>query len=124
VTSGTGRGAKFIALPIYSQIFRKLLGESPFFGTLNLVLPQSESDYITSRFKEGRVFTDLEYEGHEYGGIVVIPLVIPCEDNEISAVAVRPHLTTHDSNIIEIVSSKHLRKCLELKDNDELTVEF
>lgn len=124
MTSGTGRGAKFISLPIYSEIFQELLGDPPFFGTLNLILPKSETDYISNRFNEGKVFTDLEFEGKSYGGIVTIPLVIPCKDKNINAVAVRPHLTTHASNIIEIVSPIHLRECLELKDDDQLDVKF
>jgi riboflavin kinase len=124
VTSGTGRGAKFIALPIYSDIFRSLLGDDPFFGTLNLILPSSEIDYISEKFKKGRVFEDLIYNEKEYGGIITIPVTIACNDHTIDAIAVRPNLTTHDSNIVEIVSTKHLRECLNLKDEDTLEVIF
>ena len=122
VQSGTGRGAKFIALPIYANIFESYLGKPPFFGTLNLKLNDTAAAIVNKAFRQGKVFDNLEYEGKEYGGIVVIKVSIALNGKSIDAVAVRPHLTEHEGNIVELVSDKNLRQTLELQDGD--TVKF
>ncbi len=122
IQSGMGRGANFIAMPIYHDIFSKLLNEDPFPGTLNLKLVGDPIEVINVAFENGKVFDDLEVDGKSFGGIITIPVRILGYEREIIAVGVRPLLTTHTSEIIEIVSGDHIRSTLRVKDGQ--TVEF
>jgi len=124
VQSGTGRGAKFIAIPIYSEIFESHLGDTPFYGTLNLQLDEDGAKIINQAFQEGQVYEDLVYEGKEFGGIVIVPVRIKSNGTSIDSVAVRPYLTTHDSDVVELVATKHLRKVLDLEDGDTVSFEL
>ena len=118
IVVGTGRGAKFISLPIYEQIFEKLLSKKPFHGTLNLQLKDDDAKIIKEKFIDGTVYDESIYKGKAYGGIITLPIKIVCDEGEIDGVAVRPHLTSHSSSIIEIVSHKHLRSCLKVGTGD------
>ena len=120
VESGVGRGATFIAIPVYHEIFEDLLEDTPFPGTLNVKLKLNDAEVVNQAFETGIVHENLEYDGRSYGGIVVIPLEIIGPSDNIRAVGVRPHLTSHTSDILEIVSGIHLRSSLDLKDGNSM----
>lgn len=124
VLSGTGRGAKFISLPIYKNIFENLLGKEPFLGTLNIELPTEDAKFVNKKFSEGQVFDNLEYNNKEYGGIITIPLEVIYNGESYNGVGVRPYLTVHDSDVLEIVSPIHLRKNMNLEDGDHIEVKI
>ncbi len=122
VQEGKGEGAKFISLPTYDKIFTKLLGSQPFPGTLNVKISEEDGRVVTELFnKKGQRFEELYFQNKKMGDIIVIPCEIGGLSNHKSVI-VRPLLTTHHIDIIEIVSSAHIRDILNLKDQDQITV--
>lgn len=121
VLSGTGRGAGFIALPIYNNIFSLYLNDSPYHGTLNIKLNDEDATHVNQKFEQGHTHEELVSDGKKYGGIVIIKVRLVGKPS-IPAVGVRPLLTTHQSDILEIVSATHLRSLFNVTDGDELII--
>ncbi len=124
LTSGLNRGAKFLALPVYKSIFTKELKEEPFCGTLNLVISPEDAELVGRLFDSAHTFDNLVNEGKPVGAIATLPIRLSNGEHERFSVIVRPLLTSHQSEIIEIVSSICFREEWGLEDGDTLTVEF
>jgi riboflavin kinase len=124
LVTGVGRGAKFISIPIYSNIFYQLLGKTPFLGTLNLKLSQLDTKYVEQVFLQGTVFDNLSYKGVSYGGIITVDVDLHFNQMILHCVGVRPLLTSHDKNIIEVVSDVNIREHWELYNSENVTITF
>ena len=122
IVTGTGRGAKFIALPIYFQIFKEELLENPFCGTLNLKLAKEDRPAVNAIFEHGKTYLDLEFEGKKMGDIIVIRLKIGDNGRSVNCVGVRPKLTSHDQSILEVVARDNIRELWGVKDGDEIEI--
>lgn len=122
IVTGTGRGSKFIALPIYFQIFKEELLEDPFCGTLNLKLAKEDRPGVNAIFEHGKPYLDLEFEGKKMGDIVVIRLKIGDNGRSVKCVGVRPKLTSHDQSILEVVARDNIRELWGVKDGDEIEI--
>ncbi len=119
VQSGLGEGGYYVSLPGYVREFEKKLGFIPFAGTLNLkikgdlhlMLAQSEKIMING-FKE---------KDRTFGSLAAYKVKI----NSTNAAIIVPERTSHDKDLIEIVSPNKLRESLRLKDGDllELVIE-
>lgn len=125
IVSGLGRGAKFLAMPVYSNIFRKELGGSPFLGTLNVIIPESHRSAIDAYMDNGKKYENLlNQEGKPTGGIIINKFRLIIDGTKLNCVGVRPILTSHDNSVIEIVAIENIRKRFDLNNNNELIVEY
>ena len=110
VRSGLGKGKYFLSLEVYRGIFKGVLGEEPYPGTLNLEFEQ-KLELRNSFYPAGHGGFDFEY------------CKLRKDGKEVRAVIIRPHMSSHSRNVLEVVSEKYLRDYLGLKDGDYVKVE-
>ncbi len=122
IISGTGRGSKFISMPVYLDIFSKLLNSLPYPGTLNIKLDEKYVEIVNRYFEIGTKFDNLLANGKQTGGIIVNHFYLSIDDEDCLCIGVRPLLTKHKTDVLEIVSQHFLRKKLELEDSSRLTL--
>lgn len=121
VFSGFKEGAYYISLEGYAGRFRSLLGFVPFPGTLNLKL--SSPAQIEQR-RQLEVLSGVEIPGFEdgqrsYGPVKCFRAEV---DGRIPGAVLAIERTHYDSSVLEVISSRNLRRALRLKDGDECTV--
>ena len=116
VTSGQGKGAYFMSLPVYKTQFEKQLNFSPFPGTLNIKISEEETDAIHS-IEEDKLEI---IEGKDNFGDVL--LVHATLNNEIDGAIVFPKKTTNKENILEFITSKKLKDTIGIKDGDSVKI--
>ncbi len=120
VISGLGEGRYYMSLPAYQDQFRKVLGQDPFPGTLNLRLSSASGDVkkkvdalpwtrIQGFVQDGRTFGDARS--------------LPCRIGEIPCAIVVPGRSHYPDDVIELISPVELRVALGLSDGDLVTVE-
>ncbi len=124
VTSGLGKGGKFIAIPLYEEIFERILGKRPFHGTLNLEVDSVDAVKVGKAFMEqGMLHDGLEWDGKKMGAIETLSAVLWIGTRKLKVSLVRPALTEHHREVIEVVSDLHLRQEFGLEDGDEVDLE-
>jgi riboflavin kinase len=106
VLDGLGKGKNFVKIPFYNFLFSQLLLANPFPGTLNIALQESIQfkHFIRGNAHHGGLW-------YRRAFLFNIPILI-----------IRPFKTTHLKNIVEIVSSWHLRTLFNLKNNNEVSL--
>lgn len=124
LSSGLNRGAKFLALPMYNKIFEKELNGPPFCGTLNLSVDRSLSKDILAKIELSHEYDNLWFEGKRFGGILILPARLSWQKKQFPCVIVRPKLTTHEIDTLEIVAKISFRDHWNVSDGDVLTIEF
>lgn len=122
IITGTGRGSKFISMPVYLDIFSKLLNSLPYPGTLNIKLDEEYVEVVNRYFEIGTKFDNLLSNGKPTGGIVVNHFYLSIDDSDCLCIGVRPLLTEHKTDILEIVSHHFLRKTLDLENDSRLSL--
>ncbi|MHA2099491.1 MAG: DUF120 domain-containing protein [Candidatus Kariarchaeaceae archaeon] len=122
IVSGTGRGSKFITMPVYSRIFSRLLNATPYPGTLNIKLDQEYVNLVNQYFRIGTKYDNLVTNGKTTGGIILNHFFYDNDNENSICIGVRPLLTSHETNVLEIVSQHYLRQKLNLKDDSRLTL--
>ena len=116
VTSGQGKGAYFMSLPIYKTQFEKQLNFSPFPGTLNIKISETEIDTI-QKIDENKLKI-IEGEGN-FGDVLIIHATL---NDEIKGAIVFPKKTTNKENILEFITSKNLKETTGIKDGDSVKI--
>ncbi|MCE7735132.1 MAG: DUF120 domain-containing protein [Candidatus Heimdallarchaeota archaeon] len=124
IVTGTGRGSKFIAMPVYSNIFSGLLESKPYPGTLNIKLDTEFVDLVNRYFEIGTKFDNLVTDSKSTGGIVVNHFYVEIDGSQVMCIGVRPLLTTHRTDILEVVSQYFLREKLNLENDSRLDLEI
>ena len=116
VTSGQGKGAYFMSLPVYKTQFEKQLNFSPFPGTLNIKISEEEIDTI-HRIDEDKLKI---IEGKDnFGDVLLIQATLK---DEVDGAIVFPKKTTHKENILEFITSKKLKETMGIKDGDSIKI--
>ncbi len=116
VTSGQGKGAYFMSLPVYKTQFEKQLNFSPFPGTLNIKISEEEIDTI-HRIDEDKLKI---IEGKDnFGDVLLIQATL---NDEVDGAIVFPKKTTHKENILEFITSKKLKETMGIKDGDSIKI--
>ena len=124
VTSGLGRGAKFISMPIYKEIFEGLLGKEPYPGTLNLESDEKGAIVVGDHFmRHGELHDGLMVGNKKMGAIETVWARLWIGDRPKEVVLVRPALTVHRKSTIEVVSDSCLREEFALEDGVQLKLE-
>lgn len=119
---GLGEGGYYIGLEGYKTQFSKLLGYEPFAGTLNLKLESSVDveQKRQLRLREGLRIEEFANGTRTYGGATCYKAEVNGKEPAAVLVIDRTH---YDDTVLELISPKHLRKELSLKDGDEVLVE-
>ncbi len=130
IISGTGAGAKI--MQDYLQKFKDIFKLSIFPGTLNLQLEKefdlqepkqnekTKQDSASSLCWEGYIDGFTKPDGTKRGGVYFLKAKI----KNIPVFIIRPVLTKHPKNIIELIAPINIRKQYGLKDGDLLEVYF
>ena len=122
VTSGSGEGSYYLSqIPYHTQLTSKL-NFSPFKGTLNLEIRDSQNLKNKERFLLAPPITIKGFttKKRTFGQL----LCYKCSINKMPAAIIIPQRTHHNKKIVEIIAKDNLRKTLNLKDNDKLEVAY
>ncbi len=116
VTSGQGKGAYFMSLPIYKTQFEKQLNFIPFPGTLNIKISKKAIDTI-HQIDEDKLKT---IKGKEnFGDVLLVKATL---NDKVDGAIVFPKKTTHGENILEFITSKNLKETFSIKDGDPVKI--
>ncbi len=115
---GLGKGRYFMSQHGYKSQFVRKLGIDPYHGTFNVRL-SGEDIRKFNRLKRRRGITIKGFVkgGKNFGSV----MAYKAEVMGIRCAIVVPERTTH-SNIVELVSSKMLRKTLRLRRGGKVTI--
>lgn len=121
VVAGFGVGAKYVSMSPYNIILTELIDEEPYPGTLNIEINKTYEELI----KECTPSTirSLIIGGVERGGFYYWFGKIP-EIPDEWVLVIRPYLSKHKPNIIEIISGHNLRKELSLEDGELISIKI
>lgn len=116
VTSGQGKGAYFMSLPVYRTQFEEKLNFSPFPGTLNIKISQDEIDSIHQIPEEKLKIV----KGKEnFGDVLLLKATL---NEEIEGAIVFPKKTTHGENILEFIAPENIKDKLGIKNGDTVKI--
>jgi riboflavin kinase len=105
---GLGVGGRYISHPYYQAWFEKLLGCKPYPGTLNL---ETSVDWrqLAARCVP-KVIPETTWEGRRLGAVYVWEARVKLADTteEAEAALIRPLLSKHPANVLEIVACERL----------------
>ncbi len=121
VVPGFKEGAKYISMPFYNILITELLDEAPYPGTLNLRTNITYRELVKecppSHIKS------ILINGEERGGFYYwFGDVISSGEDSVSAIVIRPFLSRHPPNVLEVVSPVNLRERFSIKDGSDVKV--
>lgn len=120
VFTGLGEGAFYVTIPYYYRKFTELLGDKPYPGTLNLkLLPESIVVRKKIELMDGIEISGFSDEKRKYGSVKFYKVFV--EKNIVGGLLLIER-THYGPDVIEIISPKNLRKTLNLKDGNIVTV--
>jgi riboflavin kinase, archaea type len=119
VVSGLGQGAYFMNLPWVRDGVRRLLGFTPYPGTLNVRLDAETVD-VWRHVRDARPIVLAPPPPEPCGGRLV-PLVIA---PDVEAAVIVPDVTRYGDDLLELIAAVHLRTRLGLRDHDRVTLRF
>ncbi|KAA0007056.1 MAG: CTP-dependent riboflavin kinase [Thermoplasmata archaeon] len=114
VISGKKKARKFMAMEEYKRRFKDKLGINPYEGTLNVATPYKK---ILEKI-DGVAIDGFKKNGKSYGKVKCFPVRI----KKLKAAIIIPERSKED--YIEIISKHNLRERLNLKDGDEIKIDF
>ncbi len=120
VFSGLGEGAYYMNQEGYRKQFTDKLGFEPYPGTLNLRVRKEDQEEV--RMLEASPFILIEgyTEGNRsFGAAKCFHGKIADKTNGALIFPVRTH---YSGDVVELISTEHLRKTLRLKDDDTVKV--
>lgn len=118
VESGLGEGQYYLNKPGYRDQLVNKCGFTPFDGTLNVRVSDSQMTKLSLVPAGSRIRIDsFRADGRTYGEAECIPAVI----RKIRCAIIRPK-RSHHTGVLEIISAEHLRSRLKLKDGDSLEI--
>lgn len=118
ITSGMGKGTYFMSQNFYIDQFLDKLHFKPFVGTLNIKIEPEEIVSIMNIPYEK--FGIVHGEG-KFGDVKFIKAIL---NDEVDGAIVFPAKTKHTEDVIEFISNKNLRKYLNLKDGNQVSVKI
>ena len=116
VVAGLGEGAYFMSMEHYKNEIKKKLGFDAFPGTLNIKTAQIDlfkklTPIIISGFKK---------DDKTFGGVSCYKAKI----DDVDGAIIIPHINKHKEDIIEFISSIHVKSKLNIKDGDKIKIEL
>ena len=122
VTTGFGEGAKYVSIPLYNILLTELLDQQPYPGTLNVEVEKPYTKLIEEC--PALQIKSLIMDGVERGGFYYWFGNLIYKDRKLEVLVIRPFLTKHKENTLEIVSGINLRDELKLKDGHIISVKL
>ncbi|MEM4041189.1 MAG: DUF120 domain-containing protein [Ignisphaera sp.] len=116
VVDGLGEGAKYVQL--YNNSISRILGINPYPGTLNILIDREYMDIIESVFSIDRPIYILPPPMEGFGKVYVWKAYIDC----LQVYIVRPEITSHSRQILEVISDVFLRKKLGKESGDSIDI--
>jgi len=114
IVSGMGEGKYYTEQVGYVDQFKTKLGFIPYPGTLNVEIDYIERNKLRLLRNYGGILIDeFTTKNRTFGGVICFNAII----NKCKGAIVLPR-RSHYSNILEFISPHHLRKKLDLKDED------
>lgn len=121
LVAGMGEGKKFLSMEQYRKGFEKLLGFSPYPGTLNLKLDGKGVEKIRELRKiNTHEVPGFVLDGKQYFQIKAYRATLEEEGGAV----IFPFLNHHPEGIIEFITKENMREKLGLKDGNELEIEI
>ncbi len=118
VETGLGEGRYYLSRPGYEKQFERLLGWTPYPGTLNLELGGAEANKLKFlRRNPVHVVEGFSAEGRTFGGVTLHPATVNGQD----CGAILPH-RSHYTSVLELIAPVCLRDALPCQDGDKLDV--
>ena len=117
VTSGLGQGASFMGLPWVRDQIRRLIAFDPYPGTFNVRLVDPDT---MATWRRARQAPGLRLEpptAEQCGARLFLGVVEP----GVAAAVIVPDVTGHGDDVIELVAAVHVRRALDLHDDDPVT---
>jgi len=134
VTEGMGEGGYYVRIQEYFKQFQEKLGFKPYAGTLNLQLSDLNKELLEENLKNripvNIIGFEKEEEGHikrTYGSVECYKCQVSRLDdknNKINAAILKIKRTHHKKNIFEVIASPYIREALNIKDGDNIRLEF
>jgi riboflavin kinase len=118
VFSGSGEGAKFVALPWVKKQITKKLGFKPYPGTLNIKLTR-DCKNLKNALKNAKPI-EISPRKNFCRGICFKAFLM---DNVKCAVVI-PEIADYPEDVIEILAPINLREKFQLKDGDNVKVKI
>jgi riboflavin kinase len=122
VTTGFGEGAKYVSIPLYNILLTELLDQQPYPGTLNVEVEKPYTELIEEC--PALQIKSLIMDGIERGGFYYWFGNLVYKNKDLEVLVIRPFLTKHKENILEIVSGVNFRDELKLKDGNTIGVKL
>ena len=127
VSTGLGEGGYYISLPGYMEQFKKVLGWTPFSGTMNLKLITEEDrdafeKLSKSQYKLIHGFFHEETK-RNLGKVFLYRCRVKYTSETIDGAVIIPDRTHHSPEIMEILAKENLRKLWDLHDGDTLIIQ-
>ncbi len=123
VFSGLGQGKYYMSRNSYLREFADKLGFKPYLGTLNLRIHPNDTDRLDLiRGSWPIIIPGFEEDERRFGDVLCYTLEIPKLSAKVAGII--PRRTHYGSNILELISDVYLRDALDLKDGDEVIVEY
>ena len=119
VITGLGEGQYYMSLEGYKTQFESKLGFTPYLGTLNLMLT-NQSAVLRKRLDEsgGIPIHGFSSENRTFGGGRCFHATI----GKIKGAVIIPDRSHYPDGVLEVITSKNLRKALGIKNGDVLSV--
>jgi len=134
VTEGMGEGGYYVRIKEYFNQFQEKLRFRPYFGTLNLQLSDLNKELLDENLKSRSPIIIEGFEKKEEGNIKRRYGSVDCfecyisrldnQDKKVRAAILKIKRTHHKKNIVEILAEPFLRDDLNLKDGDNIRIEF
>jgi len=123
VRSGLGEGRYYLSRPGYVTQFQRLLGWTPYPGTLNLELAPAEANKLRFlRRHPVHTVEGFQAEGRTFGGVACHPATVALPGGAPHACAtILPH-RSHYTTTLELVAPVGLRDTLPCADGQALEV--
>lgn len=118
-TTGLGKGAKYIGMDAYQELFNDALGFYPFPGTLNIEVDTAERAAFTDHTETIELAAPT-VDGETYSAVDAHPVTVTAPDTDKTAegALLDLEITDHPDTIAEIIAPVNLREELGLEDED------
>src|SRR5262245_39744759 len=113
VTAGLGQGAHFMSLPWVRDAVSRLVGFTPYPGTLNVRLDPGLAD-TWQRIQDDRAIVMAPPPSQTCGARLVPVVVVPA----VEAAVIVPDVTRYGRDLLELIAPTHIRSRLGLRDDD------
>ncbi|HLC36333.1 MAG TPA: DUF120 domain-containing protein [archaeon] len=115
VFTGLGEGAYYIKH--YSKILKEIIGFTPFEGTLNIKVNETEAANFLDSLKSIKI-NEFKKGNRTFGGVNCFKVKI----NSVEGALLIPERTNHARDTLELIAPVFLRKKFNLKDESEVKV--